>query len=81
MDNANQETLNCRLINPSAEDITLPRGTSIALLSGLPEGISIKEMETRLKPMTNIQDSKVNSISKEGDVLIWDRQGIEPDMA
>ena len=33
-------------------------------------------METR----TNVKDSKINSISNEGDVLIWDRQGIEPDM-
>ena len=37
-------------------------------------------METKMGPKTNIQDSKVNSISKEGDILIWDRQGIGRDV-
>ena len=79
IDNANQETLNCRVINPSAEDIFLPKDTSIALLSGLPEGVSITEMEARKEPVTQTQEPTVNTISKEGDVLYWDRQGIDPD--
>ena len=79
VDNANQATLNCRLINPSAEDITLPVGTSIALLSGFLEGIAIEEMESSQKAHINKQDRKINSISKEGEVMVWDQQGAEPD--
>ena len=37
-------------------------------------------METQKEPDTQRQQPSVNSISKEGDVLYWDRQGIEPDM-
>ena len=66
----NQETLNCRLINPPAEDITLPENISIALLLGLPEGIAIKEMENGPESNTDRQDRKINSISKERDVMV-----------
>ena len=69
VDNTNQETLNCRLINPSAEDITLPEDTSIAHRSGLPEGIAIKGLENSPETKTDRQDKKINSISKKGDVM------------
>ena len=80
VDSANQETLNCRLVNPSAEDNTLPEGTFIALLSGLPEGIVIKTMEGNLETSKDKQDKKINTISKKGDVMILDQLGAEPDM-
>ena len=65
VDNTNQETLNCRLINPSGEDITMPEGISIALLLGLLEGIAIKPMEGGLETSKDRQSKQVNSLSKE----------------
>ena len=46
---ANKETLDCRLINLSGQDISLPADSPIALLIGLPDDTVIRPVENSSK--------------------------------
>ena len=49
LDNANQKSLNCRIFNPSGESITLPKDTTIAYISGLPNDADITLIDRSTK--------------------------------
>ena len=81
LDNANQPGLNCRMINPSGQDITLPEHTTIAYLTALPHDTIISPMENPPPRTSSIRPAAtINNLSKPGDVMFWNQEDDEPDI-